>query len=117
MKNVDNEQLACVNGNGPNGQRFQYSYSRQILAGAPKRSHFSKSRTIGHHNEESVVASKKKVRNLPETLSLSQVFILNSFSQRRRKGNKLKFHRPKIHAPHRRPCLLRRIMAQQKLLG
>lgn len=71
MKNVDNEQLACVNGNGPNpnGQRFQYSYSRQILAGAPKRSHFSKSRSIGHHNEESVVASKKKVRNLQETLS------------------------------------------------
>ncbi|ALC45630.1 Ada2b [Drosophila busckii] len=35
---------------------------------------------------------------------------------KRRRG-KLKFNRTKKHAPHRRPDLLRRIIAQQKLLG
>uniref|UniRef100_A0A1A9VDP4 Transcriptional adapter n=1 Tax=Glossina austeni TaxID=7395 RepID=A0A1A9VDP4_GLOAU len=35
----------------------------------------------------------------------------------KRKRNKFKFHRTKQHAPHRRPDLLRRIIAQQKLLG
>ncbi|XP_055903119.1 transcriptional adapter 2B isoform X2 [Eupeodes corollae] len=35
----------------------------------------------------------------------------------KRKRAKLKFHRKKLHLPHRRPDLLRRIIAQQKLLG
>ncbi|CAD7085198.1 unnamed protein product [Hermetia illucens] len=35
----------------------------------------------------------------------------------RRRKRKFRFHRAKSHAPHRRPALLRRIIAQQKLLG
>lgn len=42
---------------------------------------------------------------------------LFSSLQRKRKFKKIKFHRPKVHAPHRRPGLLRRLIAQQKLLG
>lgn len=37
--------------------------------------------------------------------------------KRKRRSKKFKFHRTKIHAPHRRPGLLRRLIAQQKLLG
>lgn len=44
------------------------------------------------------------------------VFIFH-LQQRKRKNRKFKFHRPKVHAPHRRPGLLRRLIAQQKLLG
>ncbi len=53
---LDNEQLACVNGTSG----FGYGYIRQILAGAPKRTNFFK-RTTGHHNEEPVISSKKRV--------------------------------------------------------
>lgn len=48
-------------------------------------------------------------------LALSTQQKTNRTHKRRRP--KLKFHRKKLHAPHRRPDLLRRIIAQQKLLG
>ncbi|XP_055373814.1 transcriptional adapter 2B isoform X2 [Condylostylus longicornis] len=41
----------------------------------------------------------------------------NKNNRKRKRSKKLKFHRAKTHAPHRRPALLRRIIAQQKLLG
>lgn len=92
--------LACLSGS--NGQlKAQSGYVRHILAGSPKRSHFTSSRRQnGHANEISSAGCNG-----------------NAKKRRRRKGNKLKFHRPKIHAAHRTPALLRRIIQQQKLLG
>lgn len=53
-------QLACIS--GPNGQRIP-GYVRQILTGAPKRSHFfRKAVSNGQHNhhEESTATNNKK---------------------------------------------------------
>lgn len=119
-----NSQLACLS--GANG-----CYVRHISAGAPKRSHFASSRrqnsSSNHINEISTTTNgtngtaKKRV-----SLTCCGHFIVWFFydffflfcvQQRRRKGNKLKFHRPKIHAPHRLPQIMRRIIQQQKLLG
>lgn len=119
------KQLACLSGSNGQQQKAQGGYVRHILAGSPKRSHFSSSRRQvgnGHVSEISSTASgvngtaKKRV-SCTISLLIDQSFHFLLSSQRRRKGNKLKFHRPKIHAPHRRPCLLRRIIQQQKLLG
>ncbi|XP_037029592.1 transcriptional adapter 2B isoform X2 [Bradysia coprophila] len=73
---------------GPNGQRMP-GCIRQCLTGQPSQ-----------------------WRTAPVVYALS-----SKKGRRKRKNRKLKFHRPKIHAPHRRPGLLRRLIAQQKLLG
>lgn len=61
--------------------------------------------------------SKKKVRL--DLLHLAMLILMTVlfFSVQRKRRPKLKFHRPKAHAPHRRPGLLRRLIQQQKLLG
>lgn len=78
---------------GPNGERIP-GIIRQIFMGQP-RLRRSLKRT-SHHVEtsSSVRGSRKKKRR-----------------------NRLKFHRPKNHVPHRRPGLIRRLIAHSKLLS
>ncbi|KAL7024720.1 hypothetical protein ACKWTF_013184 [Chironomus riparius] len=92
------KQLACLS--GANG-----CYVRHISAGAPKRSHFASRRQNGSSNHINEISAASIGSNG------------TAKKRRRRKGNKLKFHRPKIHAPHRLPQIMRRIIQQQKLLG
>uniref|UniRef100_A0A1L8DX02 Transcriptional adapter n=2 Tax=Nyssomyia neivai TaxID=330878 RepID=A0A1L8DX02_9DIPT len=84
--------LACII--GPNGQRIP-GCIRQCLTGQPANYRASTGIVVA------LAANKKRIGGL----------------QRKRRSRKLKFHRPKVHAPHRRPGLLRRLIAQQKLLG
>ncbi|XP_053685758.1 transcriptional adapter 2B isoform X2 [Sabethes cyaneus] len=83
--------LACII--GPNGQSIP-GCIRQILTGQPKQ--------------------RRLMRDKQGILGVVQ---LTDSKKKRKRRPKLKFHRPKAHAPHRRPGLLRRIIQQQKLLG
>ncbi|XP_055540134.1 transcriptional adapter 2B isoform X2 [Wyeomyia smithii] len=83
--------LACII--GPNGQSIP-GCIRQILTGQPKQ--------------------RRLMRDKQGILGVVQ---LTDSKKKRKRRPKLKFHRPKAHAPHRRPGLLRRLIQQQKLLG
>ncbi|XP_058443865.1 transcriptional adapter 2B-like isoform X2 [Malaya genurostris] len=83
--------LACII--GPNGQLIP-GCIRQILTGQPKQ--------------------RRLMRNKQGIVGAAQ---LADSKKKRKRRPKFKFHRPKAHAPHRRPGLLRRLIQQQKLLG
>ncbi|XP_062558630.1 transcriptional adapter 2B isoform X2 [Armigeres subalbatus] len=82
--------LTCII--GPNGQSIS-GCIRQILTGQPKQ--------------------RRLMRDKQGILGVVQL----PDKKKRKRRPKLKFHRPKAHAPHRRPGLLRRLIQQQKLLG
>lgn len=82
--------LTCII--GPNGQTIS-GCIRQILTGQPKQ--------------------RRLMRDKQGILGVVQL----PDKKKRKRRPKLKFHRPKAHAPHRRPGLLRRLIQQQKLLG
>lgn len=75
---------------GPNGERIP-GVVRQIFMGQPRLRRNSKRSSAGPTSRNS--------RN------------------RKKRGTRLKFHRRKIHVPHRRPGLIRRIIANSKLLN
>ncbi|XP_055587077.1 transcriptional adapter 2B isoform X4 [Uranotaenia lowii] len=86
--------LTCII--GPNGQSIP-GCIRQILTGQPKQ--------------------KRLVRDKQGTVSVVELSPDGKKRHNRKRRPKFKFHRPKAHAPHRRPGLLRRLIQQQKLLG
>uniref|UniRef100_W8CDD9 Uncharacterized protein n=1 Tax=Ceratitis capitata TaxID=7213 RepID=W8CDD9_CERCA len=89
-------QFACIIGT-PSGERLN-GCIRQCL-------------TTGQHASQHW---KSSAARLFLTLSTAQQQKTRTV---KRKRGKSKFNRVKKHAPHRRPDLLRRIIAQQKLLG
>lgn len=108
-------QLACII--GPNGQRIP-GCIRQCLTGQqsqwrtpPVIFALSKKGGVSFCLYEIFIALFSKLYTYINFCSMV------SIQQRKRKNRKLKFHRPKVHVAHRRPGLLRRLIAQQKLLG
>ncbi|XP_052901913.1 transcriptional adapter 2B isoform X2 [Anopheles moucheti] len=107
--------LACII--GPNGQSIT-GCIRQILTGQPKQRRLWRDRQrgilgVGQRNgpNGSGVVSGSGECDPRGTID-------GGIGKKKRKRRpKLKFHRPKAHAPHRRPGLLRRLIQQQKLLG
>lgn len=77
---------------GPNGERIPGIW-RQIFMGQPR---LRRLRQVTHH---------------VETTSSP-----GGASRRKKRRNRLKFHRPKNHVAHRRPGLIRRLIAHSKLL-
>uniref|UniRef100_A0A336MXM7 CSON009245 protein n=1 Tax=Culicoides sonorensis TaxID=179676 RepID=A0A336MXM7_CULSO len=76
---------------GPNGERLPGIW-RQIFMGQPR---LRRLRQATHHAEAATSS--------PGT-------------RRKKRRNRLKFHRPKNHVAHRRPGLIRRLIAHSKLL-
>ncbi|XP_052865135.1 transcriptional adapter 2B isoform X2 [Anopheles cruzii] len=104
--------LACII--GPNGQSIT-GCIRQILTGQPKQRRLWRDRQRG-----ALGAGQQQQRNGPNGPAGNSVGESNDGTdckKKRKRRPKLKFHRPKAHAPHRRPGLLRRLIQQQKLLG
>ncbi|XP_037949233.1 transcriptional adapter 2B-like isoform X3 [Teleopsis dalmanni] len=91
--------LPCIIGI-PNGNRLNGCY-RQCL-------------TVGQHHTQHW---KSSAARLFRTISSVQQQQQQQKGRPGKRKRKLKFHRTKKHAPHRRPDLLRRIIAQQKLFG
>lgn len=74
---------------GPNGERIP-GVLRTAFTGQPR---------LRRNSKRMINTTTSKIRN------------------KKKRGNRLKFHRRKIHVPHRRPGLIRRIIANSKLLN
>lgn len=78
---------------GPNGERIPGIW-RQIFMGQPR---LRRLRHATHHVEAASTSP-------------------GAANRRKKRRNRLKFHRPKNHVAHRRPGLIRRLIAHSKLL-
>lgn len=74
---------------GANGERIP-GVVRQIFMGQPR---------LRRNSKRTATSTTRNSRN------------------KKKRGSRLKFHRRKIHVPHRRPGLIRRIIANSKLLN
>lgn len=81
---------------GPNGERIP-GVIRQMFMGQPRLK----------RNAKRLTQQQQQQLGVRETVSKSK----------KKRRNRLRFHRPKNHVPHRRPGLIRRIIAHSKLLS